>query len=121
MTWGKYGYAKESDAPPNSLIWKRPKDMGQGYTKYPTLWGSVGKPIPNGIAQRSLGDCWFLASAAALAEKPGRIYNLFYNRGYNRHGAFRVRFFVKDRWYWINVDDRLPSTTWGSGFRPFTA
>lgn len=26
---------------------------------------------------------------------------------------------MKDAWYGINVDDRLPSTEYGSGFRPW--
>lgn len=94
--------------------------MGYGLSKNPKLWGTVGHPIPNGVSQRNLGDCWFLASAAALAEEPGRITRLFNNRGYNKHGAFRLKFFVKDKWYWVNVDDRLPSRKWGSGFRTWT-
>ena len=35
------------------------------------------KITPNSIKQGFLGDCYFLAGLAALAEKPERILNLF--------------------------------------------
>jgi len=35
-----------------------------------------------------LGDCWFLAVAASLAEYPDRIQKLFVNTKYSREGVF---------------------------------
>lgn len=36
-----------------------------------------GKVEPGDIKQGYLGDCYFLAGLAALAERPDRIFNLF--------------------------------------------
>jgi hypothetical protein len=66
-----------------------------------------------------LGDCWFLAAVAAIAEQPERIYRFVDNKSYNKAGAFRFYFWLKDGWFGVNVDDRIPSRTWGKGFRPF--
>jgi hypothetical protein len=40
-------------------------NKGFSYTSY---LGKFKKPIPNGISQGGLGDCWFLSSCAALTE-----------------------------------------------------
>lgn len=90
-----------------------------GYSGSPSLWGSQGKPVPNGISQMSLGDCWFLASASALAEVPERVKRVVWNDAYDKNGAFRYYFWVKNKWHGVNIDDRLPSRSWGSGFRPW--
>jgi hypothetical protein len=66
-----------------------------------------------------LGDCWFLSSCASVSEVPERMYRIMGQKSYNDHGIFRFRFYVKDRWVWVNIDDRLPSRTWGSGYRPW--
>jgi len=42
-------------------------------TGAPSFWGPKGYPVPNGIKQGSLGDCWFLAAASAMAESKERI------------------------------------------------
>jgi hypothetical protein len=97
-------------------VWKRPAEM---YSGSPSLWGSLGKPSPVGISQMSLGDCWFLAAASSLAEQPERIKRVVWNDSYDKNGAFRFYFWVKDKWHGVNIDDRLPSRNWGSSFRPW--
>lgn len=93
--------------------WARPSEMKQGYPDQPSLWGNFGKPVPNGIRQMALGDCWFLAAVSAISEEPDRIYRVFDNKDYSNKGIFRIYFWSKDAWYGVNVDDRLPSRGWG--------
>lgn len=68
-----------------------------------------------------LGDCWFLSSCAAVAEDANRMTRIMGQKHnhYNKGGIFRFWFYVKSRWYAINVDDRIPSRTWGNGWRPW--
>ena len=69
-----------------------------------SLFGKLGKPSPMGIAQGSLGDCWFLAGASAIAEDADRIYRIMNDRQYNEEtGIFRFYFWVKDGWYGVNI------------------
>lgn len=82
--------------------------MGHGYSTSPSLFGQYGKPIPNGINQMGLGDCWFLASASSIAEEADRITKIIENKEYSEAGIFRFKFWVKDKWYGVNIDDRLP-------------
>lgn len=65
----------------------------------------MDKPIPNGVAQGELGDCWFLAGASAVAEVPHRITDIIENDSYSKNGIFRVNFFSKNQWIGINIDD----------------
>ena len=119
LSWGKFGFGKEYDAPPDGLQWKRPSEMGQGLPAKPSLFGKFGKPLPQGVAQGQLGDCWFLASASAVAEQPKRILKVIENQEYSPEGIFRFKFWVRNKWVGVNIDDRLPVRSWGSGFRPW--
>ena len=65
--------------------WARPSEMIDN----PSLWGSKGV-LPAGTNQGLLGDCWMLASAAALAEYPERIMKIFTNTEYDSAGIFQV-------------------------------
>lgn len=116
FVWDGYGTIGDLDDT-SGYEWKRPTEMG--YDEDPSLLGELGKPVPNGIHQGGLGDCWFLSSNAAVAEVATRIKSNIANDDYNAAGIFRYRFWVKDTWYWVNVDDRLPSKEWGGGgYRP---
>jgi len=61
------------------------------------------------MKQGSLGDCWFLAAASAIAEVPDRMKRVAWNDSYDKKGAFRFYFWVKNKWHGINIDDRLPA------------
>jgi len=53
----------------------------------PNLFGAKGV-LPTGTNQGILGDCWFLASTAALAENANRIEQIFTNSEYDSAGIF---------------------------------
>jgi hypothetical protein len=59
--------------------------------KKASLWGRKGVR-PDGVVQGYLGDCWFLATMSALAEKGDRIKNMFTNKEYtdqaSKNGVF---------------------------------
>ena len=86
--------------------WTRPAEF-PGNAK-PSLWGTKGV-LPNGINQGELGDCWFLAAAAALAEYPQRVHRMFYNDEYSADGVFSVTLYLNGLPVQIVVDDKLPT------------
>lgn len=120
LDWTMYGYPSRYVSP-KGLHWVRPGDMGQGLPKNPSYFGSFGKPRPYGVNQGSFGDCWFVAAVAALSQEPRMIERIMSQKTYNENGIFRFRFFVKNKWYGINIDDRLPSYKYGRGYRPYFA
>ena len=80
----------------------------------PNLWGTKGV-LPTGIGQGALGDCWFLAASAALAEHPSRIKKLFKNQEYPKEGIFEINFYYGGEPRTIVIDDRLPASDYGYG------
>jgi len=72
----------------------------------PSLWGSHYIK-PAGVQQGELGDCWFMAVGAGLAEWPDRVRKLFVNSEYPSNGAFMLNFFNKGEPVNIMVDDTL--------------
>ena len=64
--------------------------------------------MPNGVVQGLLGDCWFLASCAAIAEYPERIKRIFANQEYSKEGIFKVTFYDSAKPISVVIDDRLP-------------
>ena len=50
----------------------------RGYNQFYNhpFWGSDGI-TPLDVRQGAIGDCWFMAAASALAEKPKRLEKVF--------------------------------------------
>ena len=69
--------------------------------------------MPYGVEQGKLGDCWFLAAAAALAEHPERIQRIIVNSDFTASGIFQYKFYHKGSIKTINIDDRLPVDSYG--------
>lgn len=63
--------------------------------------------LPHGINQGGLGDCWFLAAAAAIAEYPERIQKIFWNDEYPASGFFQLTFYHIGQPVNVVVDDIL--------------
>ena len=116
ITWSQFGFGEQEDPPRKPVKWLRPEEM-DWMEGPPSLWGSFGKPLPQGIDQGKIGDCWFLAAISAVAEQPERIERIFVNKEYSKAGIFRTRWWIKDQWYYINVDDRLPIILYGGKYR----
>ena len=85
--------------------WVRPTQLVKNTR--PSLWGDKGV-LPASVVQGKLGDCWFLAAAAALAEYPERVKKIFYNKVYSSKGIFMVKLWRKGRYTRLIVDDRIP-------------
>ena len=84
--------------------WARPSELVKNN---PTLWGWEGV-LPDGTDQGTIGDCWFLSAASALAENGKRIKELFSNDEYDSAGIFQIWFYKMGEWLPITIDDRLP-------------
>lgn len=67
-----------------------------------------GKPCPTDIKQGTLGDCYFMAALAALAERPDRIMNLFLTREVNKAKYYSVKLLYKGKWMIVDMDEFIP-------------
>jgi hypothetical protein len=74
----------------------------------PVLW--VGDKVnPNNVRQGHLPDCWFLASVAGLAERPGAIERCFSVGVPMPPGALAMVLYDKDgQPRYLPIDDRFP-------------
>lgn len=100
-TWNFDNYVK---------AFKRPEEIFPGEEVH--IMGEKGEFAPSGIRQGMIGDCWFLAGAAATSEDPSRMYKVVNENSrsnYNPAGIFRYAFWVENKWVAINIDDRLPA------------
>lgn len=64
--------------------------------------------MPQSLRQGKLGDCYFLSSLAALAERPDRIFNVFLTNELNAEKRFSVKVLFKGRWQVVDIDDYFP-------------
>jgi hypothetical protein len=104
--------------PPPSTVTASPNPAAvQGYQPAPatdTLFGPNG-PSPLDVHQGGLGDCWLIASLAAVAaQDPQDIVNMFTYRGTKVEngetvGLYTVRFYnAQNAPVYITVDTELP-------------
>jgi len=88
-----------------AVMWKRPDDFCKG-----SIQVFSNDILPSDIKQGALGDCWFLAALAAMAEDPDLIHRLFGEQGskVNKHGVYEIKCFKNGRPTSIILDDFLP-------------
>ncbi len=87
---------------------------GTGFTDYvdveakPLEWnlfGTTGAISGSQVDQGNLGNCWFMSSLAALADKdPSAIERMVRD---NRNGTYTVTLFVEGEWQSIQVDNTM--------------
>uniref|UniRef100_A0A2P2I930 Calpain family cysteine protease containing protein n=2 Tax=Hirondellea gigas TaxID=1518452 RepID=A0A2P2I930_9CRUS len=63
---------------------------------------------PTDVVQGGLGDCWFLASIACLAERPNLIKRIFKTQTVNNEGKYVLHFYKDGISKDITIDDFLP-------------
>ena len=61
------------------------------------------------IRQGSLGDCWFMAALAVVAERGDHLLKRnVLTRAVDKHGHYLFRLFIDGHWQLYSVDDYLP-------------
>ncbi|CAE7576762.1 DEK1 [Symbiodinium natans] len=86
-----------------SIIWKRPSEFCKGEIR--VFSDSI---VPCDIHQGALGDCWYLAALAALAEQPELIRGLFSSEHHSSVGVYEVVCFKNGQLTRVIIDDLIP-------------
>lgn len=100
------------------MKWTRAQTLNKGAS----LWGSEGIR-PDDVRQGLLGNCWFLAAASAIAEKPQRMEKVFLNNtpDLNDAGIYGVNLWSLGVPHTVIVDDYVPNFEWnGKTMSPFS-
>eukprot|EP00088_Acartia_fossae_P017789 TRINITY_DN20190_c0_g1_i4.p1 TRINITY_DN20190_c0_g1~~TRINITY_DN20190_c0_g1_i4.p1 ORF type:complete len:1092 (+),score=254.97 TRINITY_DN20190_c0_g1_i4:65-3340(+) len=92
----------------NEIKWMRPNEI----VRNPVLFDKDVNRFD--INQGEIGDCWFLASLAILAENREQFKRVVPDLKTNpqdcfRDGIFRFRFYSFNKWTEVVIDDRLPT------------
>jgi len=59
-----------------------------------------------------VGNCYYLASIAALAEWPERIQNVFVTKEVNKAGCYVLSLYICGEKINLVLDDYIPCTDW---------
>lgn len=96
---------EDLSAKASRITWTRAKDAFPNKT----LFGSDGVQ-PDDIVQGKLGNCWFLAACATMAQIPGTVEKLFLNTAneLSPNGIYAVNFYTLGVPHTVIVDDYLP-------------
>lgn len=92
-----------------SYTWKRMSDQfteANGYKLFQN--NSVSSIEIDDTIQGYLGDCWVLASIAAIAEKPERVWKIFQTKTYNPAGIYSLRYYELGVPISVVIDEFIP-------------
>ncbi|XP_014773741.1 calpain-5 isoform X1 [Octopus bimaculoides] len=99
-----------SRSPPSGIIWKRPGDIAED----PKFF--LDSASAEDFAQGSLGNCWFVAACASVAEHPDlwkKVVPDYEEQEWspkNKYaGIFHFKFWQMGDWVDVVVDDLLPT------------
>ena len=114
LYWYDMGNEKRGDMSKIRPDWVR---LSEVFDDSYSLWGTKGVR-PQDIAQGSIGNCWYLAAAAALAEYPDRLERVVEDTKINNQGIYAFHFYALGVPYTQIIDDYLPlkSDTWNGGY-----
>ncbi|OWA53216.1 Calpain-5 [Hypsibius exemplaris] len=114
-------YTNTHDIPLNAVRWLRPKEINPNGRLVRTGGTSPdGKDSQLGrdVSQGQIGNCWFVAACAVLAEFPKlwkhvipdfKEQELDGGTGKGYAGIFHFKFWVFGEWLDVVIDDRLPT------------
>lgn len=63
---------------------------------------------PDDVVQGRVGDCWFLAAIATVAERPDLLRRNVVTQESNAAGCYQMRLFIDGRWRVYTIDDFVP-------------
>lgn len=85
----------------SAFTWKRLSDTFTNLKVFDTI-------DPGDIKQGSLGDCYFLSTLSALAERPERIERLFTTKDFAPNGQYKLTMMEMGHWKEYVIDDYMP-------------
>ena len=88
-----------------SLQWRRLGNIFPTSSGH-SLFGTGIKP--EDVKQGSIGNCWFIAAAAAVAEVPGRLEANWLTKTMNTEGVYALTMYVLGVPTTVVIDDRMP-------------
>jgi hypothetical protein len=107
IRWNDHQSHQGNLAHHTDAIWADSIDLAFPEEDGYSLWGDNGIS-PHDIFQGEIGNCWFMNSASVLAEKPGRLENVFLNDELSKNGIYGCNMYVMGVPTTITVDDSIP-------------
>eukprot|EP00117_Sycon_ciliatum_P005112 scpid67944/ scgid9188/ Calpain-D; Calcium-activated neutral proteinase D; Small optic lobes protein len=102
----------------SNVSWGRLTDLVNSstfYEKYigktPSMFGDAVNV--SDIVQGALGDCYFLAAVAALAEDKERMKDVFKTKDLAKEMALNL--YIRGKYVQVNIDDWVPMRDWSYG------